>query len=244
MRHNRHVAHSRKSGVKLNISFNKKIYDQHDNLVIPDYNHWVYYQKGISERRKKLLGIYTQGLIKLSANDTVVDVGANVGDFSHEISSLVNQVVAIEPDPNIFPCLSYNLRMLPNMKLHRVAVGPKCTEQVFYTAPKTNDSSFIKTDGVSYTEVIVSVVRLDVLLQEFDNIKLLKCDAEGFEPEVISSIEGIVDKIHYISVDCSEERNGQSTMKEVTELIDKYKFTILNDYFDGRKIIVAKNQRL
>jgi hypothetical protein len=45
-------------------------------------------------------------------------------------------------------------------------------------------------------------------------------------------------------VDCSEERNGQSTMKEVTELIDKYKFTILNDYFDGRKIIVAKNQRL
>ena len=94
-RHNRHIRQSRKEGVILSIGWDKTVSDMYSRCHVPDYNHWVYYQQGINNRREKLLELYTQGLIELSRSDVVVDIGANVGDFSHEIAKLVRKVVAI-----------------------------------------------------------------------------------------------------------------------------------------------------
>ena len=50
--------------------------------------------------------------------------------------------------------------------------------KALYSAPDTNDSSFIKSDNLSYETEIVEVQRLDLLLKNTGRVKLLKCDAE------------------------------------------------------------------
>ena len=62
--------------------------------------------------------------------DLVIDIGANVGHYTHRLSSLVGasgRVLAFEPVPESFELLSSNLNKLPfqNMTLFNVAAFNK-----------------------------------------------------------------------------------------------------------------------
>ncbi len=173
-----------------------------------------------------------------------MDVGANTGDFAYNILPSVHKVICLEPDSKVFDSLSKNLSHFPNVELLNIAIGPQNMFKTLYSAPDTNDSSFIKSDILSYEIETVEVKRLDLILKDIGCVKLLKCDAEGFEPEVISSIEGVSDKIDFVSVDCSEERNGESTMNDVSKLLTSFGFSIICDSYLGRKILIAQRNDL
>lgn len=243
-RHNRHVRLGRKKGVVLKLFYNYCISDKINIVHTPSYNHWIYYQHGIKKRQFELFENYTQGILKIKSTDIVVDVGANTGDFASNILPNVHKVLCIEPDSKVFESLTKNLSHFPNVELLNIAIGPQNMFKTLYSAPDTNDSSFIKSDSLSYETETVEVKRLDLVLKNTGCVKLLKCDAEGFEPEVISSIEGVSDKIDFVSVDCSEERNGESTMNDVRHLLTSFGFSIICDSYLGRKILIAQRNDL
>ena len=58
-----------------------------------------------------------------------------------------------------------------------------------------------------------------------------KIEAEGAEPEVLYGLKKKLANIRYISLDCGPERNGKTTITEVTNFlkVNNFKITVVNN---------------
>ena len=77
------------------------------------------------------------------------------------------------------------------------------------------------------------------------NIKLLKVEAEGFEPEVIEGAEETLIRTEYICVDFGSERGieQENTVIEVNNILLKNNFDLIQ-FSDYRYIGLYKNTKL
>ena len=173
------------------------------------------YQRGFSYRAQQIANDYLLFTNLFSAGDTVVDCGANSGDL--ELYFLLNGIdvnyIAFEPSPKEFECLVRNTsHRLKKSELHRVALGNRNSQSEFYLSSQSADSSIIEPYNYS-NKIIVDERRLDdcASLIEVKKIKLLKVEAEGYEPEVFMGCKGVIAKVHYVSVDMGPERGRKRT---------------------------------
>ena len=76
-------------------------------------------------------------------------------------------------------------------------------------------------------------------------VDLIKCDAEGAEPEIIEGLKKNSKKVDYITIDTIGERNGEDTTETVVKLLLERNFQILKKPENkiGRTVI-AKNKNL
>ena len=93
----------------------------------------------------------------------------------------------------------------------------------FYEKTDTADSSFIKNNNFLSIKK-TRVISLDSL--NIKNIKLLKVEAEGAEPEVLMGSKNILKKIKFITIDCGPERGlaMKKTDLDVVKFLKMYKF--------------------
>ena len=81
----------------------------------------------------------------------------------------------------------------------------------------------------------MEVIRLDQLMNELklDKIKLLKLEAEGFEPEILIGAGDRLKDIEYIAIDGGYERgiSEEETFTTLTNFLIKKDFEILDIYF-------------
>ena len=79
----------------------------------------------------------------------------------------------------------------------------------------------------------VETTKLESLLKDIGylskNLKLLKLEAEGAEPEVIKGALNLLKNIEYIAADLGPERgfNQESTLKEVVNILLENNFEIV-----------------
>ena len=67
------------------------------------------YWKGVIFRQTAILDRYSlPGLVEIRPGDHVIDVGANVGEFSIAAGAICGRVTAFEPDRDLHPALSRN----------------------------------------------------------------------------------------------------------------------------------------
>ncbi len=123
----------------------------------------------------------------LKKGDVYVDVGANIGTLALCASGLVGhngKVIAIEAHPVTFDYLSKNIKLngFTNISLLNYAAGNKEGTLFFSDINSDDQNKVITTEDGGIT---VSVKKLDQLLQDENNIKLIKIDVEGFEKFVI-----------------------------------------------------------
>lgn len=129
--------------------------------------------------------------MKFVGDDIVIDCGANSGDlylsFCHMIQP--NNYIAFEPNPTDFEILKENLSS--DCRAYNLALGNADTELDFYVASKTGDSSIVEP-SVYDEKITVKVSRLDTYMVEnaISGVKLLKIEAEGFEPEILEGALG------------------------------------------------------
>ena len=129
---------------------------------------------------------------------TLVDVGANEGEFSAAAARLVklDGVHAFEPQPTCHPPLSQVLKNIPNSHLHPSAVGAEPGEiELLCTANsklasvlKPNDeiaNGYENGDFDVERRIKVPLVRLDDVIPSDGNIGLLKIDVQGYELPVL-----------------------------------------------------------
>jgi FkbM family methyltransferase len=123
----------------------------------------------------------------LKQGDVYVDVGANIGTLALCAAQLVGsngKVIAIEAHPKTFGYLAENvaLNSFLNINLLNYAVGDKEGELNF-----SNINSDDQNKVITCLEggITVPVKKLDVLLNQENNISLLKIDVEGFEKYVV-----------------------------------------------------------
>lgn len=191
------------------------------------------YRNGIEVRANFIFASYCLDKIIFSEDDIVIDCGANLGDLMLKLKSYIKNenYIAIEPNPTDFKILSLNNN---KSTLINKALGMSNTILPFYVSTENGDSSLIKPK--KFNEIIeVPVIKLESLIKDLDinKIKLLKVEAEGYEPEILEGIGSMLKKIQYIAVDGGYERGirNEQTFTDITNYLLHNGFEIIDINF-------------
>lgn len=112
--------------------------------------------------------------------DTVIDIGAYVGDhtifYSRAVGNL-GKVLAFEPNKEAFECLTHNLKEQKNTICFNLAIGEK-VDRI-----SIDDSCVNKGMAHAVSGNDIEVMPLDLV--SIDRLDFMKIDCEGFELQVL-----------------------------------------------------------
>jgi len=222
-----------------------------DNLYVKNYrNRKVFYPNKRVLRLvnnpklmfEKIFDSYCLNSIEFKDGDKVVDCGSNVGELclSFYFKNIDIEYIGIEPDKDTFNCLSKNTKDLSS-NLYNLGLSNISGESTFYLDNEGGNSSL--SDFGTTVETKINVEPLDKF--EIKNIKLLKIDAEGFEPEVLDGSIKTLKEVEYISIDFGFERGKQqeSTIVDVNKLLSSNGFELV-DFSKYRLIGLYRNKSI
>jgi FkbM family methyltransferase len=204
------------------------------------------YRDGIEIRKNFIFSSYCLQNITFENGDIVIDCGANFGDLFLKLKKYISpeNYIAIEPNPSDFRILSLNLPK--QVKLINKALGNINSKLSFYVSTANGDSSLI--EPIQYDDIIkVEVVRLDYLISDLQKskIKLLKLEAEGFEPEILEGLGQKLKCCEYISVDGGYERGKEAdqTLTTVTNYLLLNGFEMVDIYFPWYRALFKQSSK-
>ena len=200
------------------------------------------YKNGLDARAREIGKAYMLNEIDFMENDYIVDCGANVGDlllyFKHK--NIKINYLGIEPSPEEYSCLRINAKDYTHSN---IGLWNKKAEKTFYISSDGADSSLI-TPSTFDSKIVIKCDRLDNLLSANKNIKLLKLEAEGAEPEGIDGASKILKNIEYISADLGPERGVENleTYSDVTNLLYKNDFSLIKINPERLSVLYKNNK--
>ena len=212
-------------------------------LHVPSPLRWKLYRKGWDARLDRLEREYgVNRHVRLTEDSVVLDIGANTGDFAHVCARYGASAHCLEPDPTARACLERNVAALPSVSVHAVAAWKRTGALDFGLAPDRADSSvFAETDA----RVSVAGERLDAFLPRIGakRIALLKCDAEGGEPEVLEGAGERLADIDVVALDTGAERQGARTHEACAAILAAHDFDVIDETIGGRMMTYGLNPR-
>jgi FkbM family methyltransferase len=243
------IAIVRGKNIRFGYSNDKKCYvamsDGLTRYFISRVRGYYLYRNGIKERGDFLCNSYCLNNIDFEKDDIVIDCGANYGDLLIFLNGKIyeNNYLAIEPSPDDYRVLKMNA---PNSKCFQYALGDESSETNFYLQSDDGDSSIVEPK--KYTNMIkVEVIRLDELVSSLnvECIKLLKVEAEGYEPEVLQGAISAFPLIEYIAIDGGPERgvSNEQTFSNVTNVLLKNGFEMTDVYFPWYRALFKNKMR-
>ena len=143
--------------------------------------------------------IYIKSVLdkQVKSNDTIVDVGANIGVYAIPIAKRVNKVIAFEPHPKTSEMLekSIELNQLHNITLVKKLIGDLKKKVLYGLSAVPMESGIITRPhkDLNFTIEIESIDLDTVLLME-NKIDWLLIDVEGFEVNVLNGARSILRK--------------------------------------------------
>lgn len=179
------------------------------------------------ERRNRVERYTLDGFVKIQPDDILIEVGGFTGEFTVPASQIADRIYSFEPDPITADCLRYNLRKETHAEVVNAAAWNKNGTMRLLTGGHPSDHSLIGLDSGSVEkEVEVQSIRIDTFAaeHEIESIDFLKLDAEGGEPEVLKGAENI--NIQKMAIDCTPERNGESSAEQVREYLSNRGYDI------------------
>ncbi len=161
----------------------------------------VFSRAGFNIRRKRFtLSYCRQKLIEILNIASVIDVGANIGQYASSLreEGYQGNIISFEPLTNAFIQLQENAKNDPLWECQNLALGNRIDDTVeINVAANSVSSSFLNTSPIlkkqeSLTQVTekqcVSMVTLDSLAEELkvkSRPTLLKIDSQGMEKPIL-----------------------------------------------------------
>lgn len=146
----------------------------------------------------------SSGHIKLPLNAVVVDVGANIGDFSVHAAALCpeGKVYAVEPLSTNADMISINktINGLSNLQIVQVALGAE-EGQAVIASRGSQSSIHWRREGASSEQVRVTTLCRMMAEYKIDHIDLLKLDCEGAEWDILPNSVEAFSKITQICME-------------------------------------------
>lgn len=154
----------------------------------------------------------------LKSNAIVFDIGANVGEFSHFLSTIVKdgKIYSFEPQKMVFNILRGSLVKIRNVHLYNLALSNHAGNSTIYipiikghlsSCEASLDLHFNDYSGYERIkkseEYISKKIKLATLddfcdTNEINRIDFIKCDTEGHELEVLQGSEKCISKFRPI----------------------------------------------
>ena len=167
---------------------------------------------------------------------TVIDVGANRGQFSifSRFTWPDSKIIAFEPQPD--QAETWKKLNIDNSHLIEIALGAKSSQAQLYIASRKDSSSLLPLGENQKTlfrmdevgTINVDVKRLDQVLQPEDltGPTLMKIDVQGFEYEVLEGATGLFPYIDFLYLELSvvELYVGQTLYNEVKAFLAGHGF--------------------
>ena len=188
--------------------------------------------------------------------NTIIDVGANVGQFA--LLALRVQpnahIYSFEPLPNAADRFDAVIAGDPRVTLHRVALGAQEATLPIHVTSRADSSSLLipALQSIIYPgthQVMTQDVRvlpLDSILSKDDLVgsALLKIDVQGYEQQVLAGCENNLQSFDWIFVELSfvELYSGQALAPAVQIWLAERGFNLAgvyadkSSYIDGRMI--------
>lgn len=199
-------------------------------IVVPSPYRWKLYRKGWRARLDQLGAEYGLGRhVQIGAECIIVDIGANAGEFAHVCAPRGARIYCLEPDPAVRACLEENIRALTNASAHDALLWKEATTIAFASIPDHADSSVFA--GADAPTVMRRTTTLDAFCVDhgIDRLDLLKCDAEGAEPEVLQGARETLGITRAVAVDTGAERNGARTHEACRAILEGAGFRVIDE---------------
>ena len=130
---------------------------------------------------------------RLREGFTFIDIGANIGAYSLFVAGAAGpsaHILAVEPQPEIFDRLVYNIRLNPfgTVKAVDCAVADKPGELTLFLDPRNSGESSVKIVGSGQAETVRVPATTLLALMQAEGIgrpDAIKLDAEGAEDLIL-----------------------------------------------------------
>lgn len=154
-------------------------------------------------------------MLELIQPETIIDVGANKGQFSlaARYASPSALILAFEPLAAAADIFELNFAKDPSARLFRLALASQEGQMPFHVANRADSSSLLapgEGSAAGYAVradriVDIPVKRLDQVLQTTDlkGLTLLKVDVQGTEPDVVLGAGALLHRIDFIYLEAS-----------------------------------------
>jgi FkbM family methyltransferase len=190
------------------------------------------YRFGLKKRLLEVGKSYFVNLVDFRPGDLVIDCGANYGDlFSYLKKQGIDvSYIAFEPGPEEFSVLKKNVN---SGKIFETALSNREGTSRFFLNSSSADSSLIEPVASSgHIDVVVSTLTKVFSDLELQGCRLLKLEAEGFEPEILEGARQVINKIDYITFDGGPERgiHQEKTFSDVSNFLFTEGFIMIDIY--------------
>ncbi|MBL52031.1 MAG: hypothetical protein CMG57_08755 [Candidatus Marinimicrobia bacterium] len=198
-------------------------------------------------------------LKKIEKCETIIDIGANKGQFS-----LVSR--KIFPDSKIFSFEPLNEPVIifkklfeddKNTIMNQVAIGYE-RGRIPINVSKKNDSSsilpiglqqkniFPGTDKSHSEDIQISRLKDFISLENLVQPVFVKIDVQGYELEVLRGCDDLIEHFKYLFIECSyiELYEGQALAFQVLEFLNSRRFKlqgVYNTSYDKKGIAVQSD---
>ena len=173
---------------------------------------------------------------------SLVDVGANVGQFSLFAAHLwpTSTIYAFEPIPD--QARRFAALHGQRVQLHRYALGDKSETLALHVASRKDSSSLLPLgrrqkilfNMVEASEIEVPVKRLDEVLTRdlLPKPSLLKIDVQGFEHQVLMGAGRLLEEFSHVFVEVSfiELYENQKLYPDILNLMNESGFSLMGKY--------------
>ena len=160
----------------------------------------------------------------ITHKEVIVDVGANIGDFSIFLSKKAKKIYSFEPIPKVYKKFKKNIALnkIKNIKAYNLAISNK-DGILKMTNPENSVVSKLDSNGQLNVKTI-SWNKLDKMTPE--KIDLLKIDIEGGEYLLINQPK-ILDKVDEIRMELHlNNENEKLKCLKLIKILESKKFII------------------
>jgi FkbM family methyltransferase len=188
-----------------------------------------YYQSRLL-RHRVAAGVEHERLLSGLDCRTVVDIGANRGQFALVTRRCMPQarIISFEPQPT--PAATFRTVFAGDARvtLHEVAIGPVTGDATIHVSRRDDSSSLLPitarqvalfpgTEESSTAIVRVAPLREFISAAEIEAPALLKVDVQGYELEALRGSEDMLGQFAFVYAECSfvELYGGQALADEV-----------------------------
>lgn len=180
-------------------------------------------------------------------DDLIIDVGANVGDFSKLFLKNNCQIYAFEPNPDAFAKLKsleskmFNLRAINaatctfngevdlynHKEFEDNPIQLSVASSIYQNKENVDAKNIFRAKAIDLAQFIIELKR---------PVRLLKIDIEGYEVELIPHLQktGALDYVNYMIVETHEQKNNFLLSKTLSmkNLLKESGFNRVNwDYY-------------